>query len=151
MALDEAGGYLYVACKEGKLVAIDPRSGGIQVASRTFGNDLNHINYNSRTGHIYLPSGASAILGVFAIAKATPTPEPTPEDSILGFLSAPLATPAATTASPAVTELTVLQQLGSADTALKANCIASDPRGNVWVCDPDRGMILWVKDTLNGG
>jgi hypothetical protein len=152
MALDEQSGYLFVACGEGKLVTVDvkdPENLGRRVASQTFGDDLQTIDYNPHTGHIYLPSGASSIVGVFSVIQATPTPQPTPEQSIFGFLNPAQATPTPVNAEHEhPVELTVLTLLGSADTGANSNCIASDPRGNVWVCDPQNDSIFWVQDTM---
>ncbi|HJW89535.1 MAG TPA: hypothetical protein VJ436_02730 [Anaerolineales bacterium] len=133
LALNAVNGYLFIACAEGKLVVTDPRRGGIQITSKAFGDDLHHLDFNQDTGHIYLPSGASAILGVFRLGEATPAPEVQGE-----YAPAESASPGGF----------VLVQLASADTSLNANCVTSDNRGNVYVCDPDRGKLLLVKDTV---
>ena len=67
MAIDEQRGYLFVSCSEGKLVVMDLRNHGAQLGSINYGGELNGIAYNETNGHIYLPSGASGIVGVFAI------------------------------------------------------------------------------------
>jgi hypothetical protein len=41
-----------------------------------------------------------------------------------------------------------LSLLGVADTAKDAHCVTADDQGNVWVCDPDHGQILLVKDSF---
>jgi len=42
----------------------------------------------------------------------------------------------------------MLELLGTAQTAGRAHCVASDGRRRVWVCDPDHGRILRIDDTL---
>jgi hypothetical protein len=41
-----------------------------------------------------------------------------------------------------------LSLLGMADTAKDAHCVVADEQGNAWVCDPDHGQILLVKDSF---
>jgi len=40
----------------------------------------------------------------------------------------------------------ILHELGRAPTAVGAHCVTADHRGQVWVCDPDRGRVLVFKD-----
>lgn len=39
-----------------------------------------------------------------------------------------------------------LSLLGTADTASGAHCVTADDLGNAWVCDPDHGQLLLIKD-----
>jgi len=39
-----------------------------------------------------------------------------------------------------------LSLLGVADTANGAHCVTADDQGNAWVCDPDQGQLLLVRD-----
>jgi hypothetical protein len=41
-----------------------------------------------------------------------------------------------------------LSLLATVDTAKGAHCVTADDQGNAWVCDPSRGQLLLVKDTL---
>lgn len=45
-----------------------------------------------------------------------------------------------------VAETGDLRQLGTVPTARGAHCVTADDRGGVWVCDPERGQLLFVKD-----
>jgi len=38
--------------------------------------------------------------------------------------------------------------LGTVKTAKGAHCVVADDRDNAYVCDPNRGRLLIVKDTL---
>ena len=39
-----------------------------------------------------------------------------------------------------------LALLGIVDTTNGAHCVTTDDLGNAWVCDPDRGQLLLIKD-----
>ena len=41
-----------------------------------------------------------------------------------------------------------LSLLGTADITSGAHCVVADNRGQAWVCDPNNGQLLLVKDTL---
>ena len=41
-----------------------------------------------------------------------------------------------------------LTLLGSADTALGSKCITTDNADDIWVCNPNTGAVLQIKDTL---
>jgi hypothetical protein len=43
-----------------------------------------------------------------------------------------------------------LALLGTVKTATGSHCVATDDRRQAWVCDPDRGQLLRVVDTLAG-
>ena len=149
MALDEEHGYLFVACNEGKLVMIDVIHGGLQITSQTYGGGLDFVAYNPRLGHIYLPSGKSAVLAIFAVSQSTSTPAPT-NTSLPGATPtiSPRETPGPT---PTPNIKIALVRLGTADTALNAKCVISDDFNNVWLCDPDHGQLLLVHDTFPAG
>ena len=141
MALDEQHGLLFIACNEGKVVMLDTANGGQQVTSQNYGAGLDDIGYNPRLHHVYVPSGASAILAIFGV------------DPAAGLTGAPSATtiPTATPAegSTVATALRLsLVRLGTADTAVETKCLATDDRDNIWVCDPNKGRVLLIKDTF---
>jgi hypothetical protein len=156
MALRDSGRYLFVACEEGKLVMIDTES-GIPQMSTTFGDNLNQVSYISRTGYIYLPSGSSEIMGVFKISPPDPTATPTNEpfwNVLLPEQGTPTPVPsfrvypgeAATTE-----EAQILKQIYTADTGRDANCVTGDKYGNVWICDPYKGLILFLEGSNGEG
>lgn len=45
-----------------------------------------------------------------------------------------------------VTDDGTLSLLGMADTANGAHYVTVDDQGNAWVCDPDQGQLLTVRD-----
>jgi DNA-binding beta-propeller fold protein YncE len=122
LALDEKNGFLFVACQEGKIVILDTNNGGAQLTSQTFGGDLNLISYNPSLQHLYLPSSASALLVIFKVAK-------TVNGSQINA---------------------TLSELGTADTALGSGCVISDDHNNIWVCDPNHGQVLLIRDIFSG-
>jgi hypothetical protein len=125
MVLDEARGILFVACKEGKIVPLDVNNGGKQFSTMAFGGNLDFLGYNPGLAHLYIPSGASAIMaivGVAAVQAAQPAPT--------GQLSV------------------TMTLLGTADTALGSKCVIADNHDGVWVCDPSNGQIFHIQDSF---
>jgi DNA-binding beta-propeller fold protein YncE len=143
LALDEERGYLFVACGEGKVVMMDSANDGLQIASHTYGGDIKAIAYNPRLQHVYLPSGASAILAIFGITRASSASgTATPSGDSSG--EAPAAEPGS--ANPG--ESLALVRLGTVDTALNATCVTIDDQDGIWVCDPAGGQLLVARDTF---
>ncbi len=142
MAVDENDGYLFIACEEGRLVALDINNDGYQVASQNFGGGLDAVVYNPNLHHVYLPSGASEVVAIFQLQKLMVTPESTNGS---GYGSA-ANQPAASGASPAPEMKTTLHLLGTADTDLNAKCVTTDEDNNLWVCDPNNGQVFFIHD-----
>jgi hypothetical protein len=136
MALDEADSIIIIACNEGKVVLLDAANEGQQITSQTYGGEIDSIAYNPDLRHIYLPSGASAIMAIFEIR--------------VGAETAGTVTPPAPVGSPTPTGAYSLVRLGTADTNVQATCVTTDDRNNVWVCDPNNGQLLLIRDTFPG-
>jgi hypothetical protein len=133
MSVDEERGYLFIACAEGKLVMLDILNNGFPLASLSYGGDLSTVVYNQNLRHIYLPSSASAILGIFEVAQETQST--TAAD---GYGSSAAAQESGL----------VLRRLGTADTAVGAHCVTVDDQDNIWVCDPVQARLFVIKDTF---
>ncbi len=144
MAIDEEAGFLFVACNEGKVVMMDINHNGAQITSQSYGGDINLIAYNPQKKHLYLPSGASAIVAIFAIVDSSTLPTPT---------TSPKATPTTEgeAATPVPASPFILKRLGTADTALKASCITTDDQANIWVCDRNKGRLFLIHDSFPTG
>jgi hypothetical protein len=125
MVLDEARGILFVACKEGKIAVLDVNDSGRLLANTTFGSNLDFLGYNPHLAHLYIPSGASAVMAVVGM-----TVEQAPPPAATGRLSM------------------TLTLLGTSDTALGSKCIIADDRDSVWVCDPTGGQLFHIRDTF---
>ncbi len=69
LALDEARGFLFVACAEGKANVLDLRRGGKIVSSLAAGNGIDIIAYAPKLERLYLPAARSATL---TAAKVSP-------------------------------------------------------------------------------
>src|SRR5262249_46133946 len=109
--MDDARGFLFVGCEEGKLSVLDLKS-GVRLGQASSGDGVNIIAYNSQLGHAYLPgetSGTLAIIGISATGAAA--------------------------------------VLATVKTTDGSQCVASDDRGDVYVCDPNGGRLLIMKDT----
>ena len=112
IAMDDARGFLFAGCDEGKLNVLDLNTGA-QLGSASSGSGVDIIAYNSHLAHAYLPGEESATMAIVGIsAKGAAT------------------------------------VLGTVNTADGAHCVATDDRGNAYVCDPKGGRVLIVNDTL---
>ncbi len=67
IALDEARGLLFTGCGEGGVTVVDLASAKV-VSSAPTGPDVDSIGYAPLTGHLYVPSGGSGELSVFAVS-----------------------------------------------------------------------------------
>jgi DNA-binding beta-propeller fold protein YncE len=71
MAMDDARGFLFVGCDEGKLTVLD-MSTGAQLGQASSGDGVDIIAYNPRLAHAYLPGeGTMAIIGISDKGTAT--------------------------------------------------------------------------------
>jgi DNA-binding beta-propeller fold protein YncE len=134
MAIDEADGYLFVACEEGKLVVMDINNEGNQVTSQNYGAKLDFVAFNPKLHHVYLPSSDSGIVAIFQLEWLPVTPGPADVGSRAGG-----STPEWKLA---------LRGLGTADTARNSKCVTTDNDNRIWLCDPDRGQVFFVEDTF---
>jgi DNA-binding beta-propeller fold protein YncE len=67
IALDAQRGLLFAGCAEGGATVVDLASAKV-VASAPTGADVDSVGYAPALGHLYVPSGASADLSVFAVS-----------------------------------------------------------------------------------
>jgi hypothetical protein len=69
IALDEARGFLFVGCEEGKAVVLDAGHDGRVLGSLSPGVDgVDIIAYNGKLAHLYLPGASSATMAILAVA-----------------------------------------------------------------------------------
>jgi len=74
VALDEARGFLFVACSAGGIVVLDIANGGKKVGQIAYGSSLDILSFSPSLHHLYVPDGAGAHLGILGISAAgTPT------------------------------------------------------------------------------
>lgn len=69
VALDEARGFLFAACSEGKAVVLDVASGK-ELSSARSGSGVDVIDYNAQLSHLYVPAAKSATMTVFGVSPA---------------------------------------------------------------------------------
>ena len=67
LVLSDGGQYLFVACREGKVVSMDPASGKV-VSSASSGEGIDIIAYNAKLKHIYAPGSESATVSILAVS-----------------------------------------------------------------------------------
>jgi len=68
IALDEARGWLFVACREGRAMVLDVAHGGRQLSSAETGAGVDIIDYDAARGHLYVPAGESATLTILGVS-----------------------------------------------------------------------------------
>jgi hypothetical protein len=68
LALDEARGFLFVACSGGSVVVLDVANGGAKLGQIAHGSSLDILSYSASLHHLYIPSGGSADLAIVGIA-----------------------------------------------------------------------------------
>ena len=74
LALDEARGFVFVGCPEGKAVALDVAHGGATLSTVTTGTGVDIVAYGGTTGHLYVPAPTPktlAIIGVSGVGVLT--------------------------------------------------------------------------------
>jgi hypothetical protein len=81
IALDEARGFLFVGCEEGKATAIDVAHDGVQLGAVSTGKGVDIIAYSPSLSHLYVPGGDSATLTIVGV-------DPTGKLGVLGTVPA---------------------------------------------------------------
>lgn len=69
IALDEARGWIFAGCAEGKAVVLDAASGR-KLSSLSAGNGVDVIDYNPGLRHLYLPGARSATMAVLGVSAS---------------------------------------------------------------------------------
>jgi hypothetical protein len=65
--LEDSGQFLFVACREGKVVSMDPANGKV-ISTVSSGDGIDIIAYNSKLRHIYAPGSQSATVAVISVS-----------------------------------------------------------------------------------
>lgn len=68
IALDEAQGFLFVGCSEGKAIVLDLNHDGQQLSNFEQGAGVDVISYNPTLRHLYVPSASTATMGILDVA-----------------------------------------------------------------------------------
>lgn len=66
--MDDASGFLFVGCDEGKLTVLDLNTGA-QLGSASSGSGVDIIAYSSHLRHAYLPGESSATMAIIGISS----------------------------------------------------------------------------------
>jgi hypothetical protein len=70
VALDEARGFVFVACSGGTVIALDAAHGGAKVGQIMRNADLDIISFSASLHHLYVPGGTSADLAIVGVSAA---------------------------------------------------------------------------------
>ena len=68
LSFDEARGFLFVACGEGKVITLDAANGGAKLSELETGSGLDLLSYNPELEHLYAASGADAALSIMGVS-----------------------------------------------------------------------------------
>jgi hypothetical protein len=68
IALDEARGFLFVGCTEGKAVVLDAAHGGKRLGDATSGSGVDFIDYDPKLSHLYFPGAKSQTMAILAVS-----------------------------------------------------------------------------------
>ena len=69
LRLDEARGFLFVSCSEGKVVVLDVANGGAKLSELSTNSGLDILAFNADLSHLYVPSGDKGQLAIMAISS----------------------------------------------------------------------------------
>jgi hypothetical protein len=70
VALDEARGFVFVACASGTVVALDAAHAGAKLGQIMRNADLDIISFSPSLHHLYVPGGTSADLAIVGVSAA---------------------------------------------------------------------------------
>lgn len=70
IAIDTAHDHVFVACGDGKVVALAPADGGKVAATTQAGAGVDIISYSPRLHHLYVPGAKAATLTIFDVAAS---------------------------------------------------------------------------------
>ena len=155
LVIDATRGRAYTHLWKGSTVAIDLRKRTVLETWKNHCAGSRGIALDSRRGFLFAgcAEGKAVVLGLDTHGAILGTLENGSGVDIiaynaeLGHLYLPGAR-SATMAILGVADSGKLSLLGTVATAAGAHCVVSDDRKQAWVCDPDHGRLLLVRDTL---
>ncbi len=68
IALDEAKGFLFVGCAEGRAAVLDVAHDGQELSRATTGSGVDIIDYDPSRAHLYVPGAKSATLTILGVS-----------------------------------------------------------------------------------
>jgi hypothetical protein len=113
LALDETRGFLFAACDDGHVAALDVANKGAMLGTIAVGAGIDEIAYDSARARLYAPGASVGTMAVIGVSTAG-----------------------------------ALTSIGTIPTVMGAHCVAVDNNATTYVCDPPRGQILVLKDSL---
>lgn len=69
IALDEARGFLFVGCAEGRAAVLDVVHDGKELSNLTAGDGVDIIDYDSVKRHLYFPGGNTATMAILGVSE----------------------------------------------------------------------------------
>lgn len=68
IALDEAKGFLFVGCAEGRAAVLDVAHDGKELSHAATGAGVDIVDYDPASGHLYVPGAKSATLSILGVS-----------------------------------------------------------------------------------
>jgi hypothetical protein len=69
IALDEARGFLFIGCEEGRAIVLDVAHDGRELSSAPTGDGVDIIDYDAEHGRLYVPGATSATLTILSVSS----------------------------------------------------------------------------------
>ncbi len=155
LVVDAARGRAYTHKWKQQTMAIDLKSHAVVATWAAGCGDPRGIALDAKRGFLLIgcEDGTATLLDVAHGGKLVSTVKSGSGVDIIAYDAgrAHLYLPgdeSATLAIIGVAATGALRVLGTAPTVKEAHCVASDDRGNAWVCDPQHGQLLVVHDAF---
>lgn len=157
LVVDDAGGRAYTNTWEGETVALDLKKHAVAARWRNGCAASRGIALDAKNGWVFVgcKEGKAVVLDARdgKILSSLPVGDGVDiiaYDAFRRHLYVP-GGKSRTLSILAVDAGGALRELASAKTAPRAKCVTADGHGGAWVCDPERGRLLYFKDELAPG
>lgn len=156
LVIDETRGRAYTHLWKGTTLAIDVRTRKVVATWRNGCEGSRGIALDEKHGFLFVgcAEGKATVLGLDRDGSILSSAAQGSGVDIISYNTelSHLYLPGARSATMAILgvapsgQLTVL---GTVRTAARAHCVVSDNQRQAWVCDPEHGQLLLVRDTLS--
>jgi len=154
LVVDASRGKAYAHLWKGRTVAVDVKTRAVGAAWPNGCEGSRGIALDEKRGWVFAgcKEGAGTVLDALHDGKVLSSLKAGDGVDVIAYDPARrhLYLPGAHSATMAVVAVAAdggLSLLGTVPTAKGAHCATADDRGGVWVCDPDRGRLLFYKDS----
>ncbi|HET9795729.1 MAG TPA: hypothetical protein VFS34_14840 [Thermoanaerobaculia bacterium] len=157
LAIDGARGRAYANLWKAETVAIDLKARSVAARWKNGCGGARGLALDRRRGFLFAACTEGRVVSLDVENGKTLSSVAAPNgidiidyNSALGHLYVPGAKDAQL-AVVSVSKSGELAALGRFPTAPRAHCVASEPGGGIYVCDPPHGAVIVLRDTFPGG